>query len=137
ANCPASMRTPMPSADMVWGGRTVEFQHEDQRLWFERMRDKGWSCPDWPVEYGGGVLNPPQLAVLEAAMRRLHCRPPQINLGIWVLGPVLLELASEEQKQRFLPPMARGEIRWCKGFPSPMRAPTWPVCAPRPSSMAT
>src|SRR5690606_41029773 len=54
SNCPPSMRTPMPSDEIVWGGRTVEFKHEDQRLWFERMRDKGWFCPDWPVEYGGG-----------------------------------------------------------------------------------
>src|SRR5690554_7501799 len=53
-------------------------------------------------------------AILDAEMRRLHCRPPQINLGIWMLGPVLLEFATEEQKQRFLPPMARGEIRWCQ-----------------------
>lgn len=119
ANCPASMRTPMPSDEMVWGGRTVEFKHEDQRLWFERMRDKGWFCPDWPQEYGGGGLNPQQVAILEAEMRRLHCRPPQINLGIWMLGPVLLEFASEEQKQQFLPPMTRGEIRWCQGFSEP------------------
>ena len=119
SNCPASMRTPMPSDEMVWGGRVVEFKHEDQRLWFERMRDRGWFCPDWPVEYGGGGLNPQQLAILEAEMRRLHCRPPQINLGIWMLGPVLLEFASAEQKQRFLPPMARGDIRWCQGFSVP------------------
>ncbi|MDY3197462.1 MAG: acyl-CoA dehydrogenase family protein [Pseudomonadaceae bacterium] len=119
SNCPPSMRTPMPSDEIVWGGRTVEFKHEDQRLWFERMRDKGWFCPDWPVEYGGGGLNPQQAAILDAEMRRLHCRPPQINLGIWMLGPVLLEFATEEQKQRFLPPMARGEIRWCQGFSEP------------------
>lgn len=119
ANCPASMRTAMPSDEMVWGGRTVEFKNEDQRLWFERMRDRGWFCPDWPTEYGGGGLSPQQLSVLEAEMRRLRCRPPQINLGIWMLGPVLLEYASEEQKQQFLPPMARGEIRWCQGFSEP------------------
>ncbi|AQZ96498.1 acyl-CoA dehydrogenase family protein [Halopseudomonas phragmitis] len=119
ANCPASMRTAMPSDEMVWGGRNLEFKHEDQRLWFERMRDKGWFCPDWPSEYGGGGLDHQHLAILEAEMRRLRCRPPQINLGIWMLGPVLLEYASEEQKQRFLPPMARGEVRWCQGFSEP------------------
>ena len=119
ANCPASMRTPMPSDEMVWGGRSVDFKHEDQQLWFNRMRDKQWFCPEWPVEYGGGGLSAQQLSILEAEMRRLQCRPPQINLGIWMLGPVLLEFASEEQKQRFLPPMARGEIRWCQGFSEP------------------
>lgn len=119
ANCPPSMRTPTPEGELVWGGSKVEFHNEDQRLWFERMRDKGWFCPDWPVEYGGGGLSPAQLAVLESEMRRLKCRPPQINLGIWMLGPVLLEYGSEQQKRDLLTPMARGEVRWCQGFSEP------------------
>ncbi|WP_416138877.1 acyl-CoA dehydrogenase family protein [Halomonas sp. HK25] len=119
ANCPESMRTPMPENEMVWGGSQVEFVSQDQRLWFERMRDRGWFCPDWPIEYGGSGLNAEEAAVLEAEMRRLRCRPPQINLGIWMLGPLLLEHGSEEQKRRLLPPMARGEVRWCQGFSEP------------------
>ncbi len=119
ANCPPSMRTPTPEGELVWGGSKVEFHNEDQRLWFERMRDKGWFCPDWPTEYGGGGLSPAELAVLESELRRLKCRPPQINLGIWMLGPVLLEYGSEQQKRDLLTPMARGEIRWCQGFSEP------------------
>ena len=119
ANCPPSQRTPTPEGELVWGGSQVEFSSEDQRLWFERMRDKGWFCPDWPTEYGGGGLSPAQVAVLESELRRLKCRPPQINLGIWMLGPVLLEYGSEQQKRDLLTPMARGEIRWCQGFSEP------------------
>ena len=118
-NCPISMRGLMPADEMVWGGREIEFKNEDQKLWFERMRDKGWFCPNWPVEYGGGGLNPEQTTVLETEMRKLRCRPPQINLGIWMLGPVLLEFGTEEQKRELLPPMARGEVRWCQGFSEP------------------
>lgn len=119
ANCPHSLRTPTPEGELVWGGSKIEFSSEDQRLWFERMRDKGWFCPDWPTEYGGGGLSPAELAVLESELRRLKCRPPQINLGIWMLGPVLLEYGSEQQKRDLLTPMARGEIRWCQGFSEP------------------
>ncbi|WP_048307054.1 acyl-CoA dehydrogenase family protein [Halomonas sp. PR-M31] len=119
ANCPPSLRTPTPEDEMVWGGSNVGFKTEDQRLWFERMRDKGWFCPDWPKEYGGGGLSRQEVAILEAEQRRLRCRPPQINLGIWMLGPVLLEYGSEEQKKRLLPPMTRGEVRWCQGFSEP------------------
>ena len=119
ANCPQSMRTPMPDGDLVWGGRTVEFKTEDQRLWFERMRDKGWFCPDWPAEYGGGGLSAEQNAVLESEMRRLRCRSPQINLGVWMLGPVILEFGTEAQKRALLPPMTLGQIRWCQGFSEP------------------
>ena len=119
ANCPLSLRTPTPEGELVWGGSKIEFSSEDQRLWFERMRDKGWFCPDWPREYGGGGLSPAELAVLESELRRLKCRPAQINLGIWMLGPVLLEYGSEQQKRDLLTPMARGEIRWCQGFSEP------------------
>lgn len=119
ANCPPSMRTPIPDGELVWGGSKVEFVNQDQEQWFNAMRDKGWFCPAWPAEYGGGGLDPSQLKVLETEMRRLGCRPPQINLGIWMLGPVLLEHGTEEQKQRLLTPMTRGEVRWCQGFSEP------------------
>ena len=56
ANCPPEMRKPATSdGDVFWGGRNAKFSSEPQRVWFERMRDKGWTVPDWPREYGGGV----------------------------------------------------------------------------------
>ena len=49
ANCPPEMRRPMTSdADTFWGGRNTKFSSEPQRVWFERMRDKGWTVPHWP-----------------------------------------------------------------------------------------
>jgi len=119
ANCPPSLRTATPEGELVWGGRQVSFPSDDARVWFERMRDKGWFCPQWPSEYGGGGLSAEYNAVLESELRRLKCRPAQINLGIWMLGPVLLEFGSEAQKQALLPPMCRGEVRWCQGFSEP------------------
>ena len=118
-NCPASMRTPIVGDEMVWGGSSVEFKTEDQRLWFERMREKRWLAPDWPREYGGGGLSPQQMRVLESEMRRLGCRQPQYNLGMWMLAPVLLELGTHEQKKEHLVPMAEGRCRWCQGFSEP------------------
>jgi acyl-CoA dehydrogenase len=40
-------------------------------------------------------------------------------MGIWMLGPVLLKYATEEQKREHLPPMVRGEVRWCQGYSEP------------------
>lgn len=119
ANCPTSLRTPTPDGELIWGGKNVNFTFDDQRLWFERMRDKNWFCPTWAKEYGGAGLSSKQNSVLESEMRKLKCRPPQINLGIWMLGPVLLEHGTEQQKQQFLTPMAQGEVRWCQGFSEP------------------
>jgi alkylation response protein AidB-like acyl-CoA dehydrogenase len=119
ANCPASLRTPITSAEMVWGGSQLAFANEDQRLWFERMRERGWFAPGWPAELGGGGLNARQARIVEEEMARLGCRQPQYNLGIWMLGPVLLELGTEEQKREHLIPMMQGRQRWCQGFSEP------------------
>jgi len=118
-NCPPLMRTPTPDGERFWGGRNIEFSHPEQKQWFERMRDKGWFCPDWPTAYGGGGLNAQEVSALESELRRLKCRPAQINLGIWMLGPVLLEFGTEEQKKALLIPMARGGVGWCQGFSEP------------------
>lgn len=119
ANCPASMRQPIVADEMVWGGSQIEFKSADQQLWFERMRERGWFAPGWPVEYGGGGLNRREERVLEEEMRRLGCRQPQYNLGLWMLAPVLLAHGTHEQKLEHLMPMAKGKRRWCQGFSEP------------------
>ena len=119
ANCPASMRQPLTQEQIVWSGSQVKFANDDQRVRFERMRDRGWFAPDWPAELGGGGLTPKQVRIVEEEMLRLGCRPPQFNLGVWMLGPVLLELGTEEQKREHLPPMTQGRMRWCQGFSEP------------------
>ena len=119
ANCPPSMRTPMGEAEIVWGGRNARFSHPDARLWLERMAQKGWTAPTWPLDYGGGGLSGEQNAILQQELRRLQCRPALQSFGLWMLGPVLLEFANEAQKQTHLPPIVRGEIRWCQGYSEP------------------
>jgi len=57
--------------------------------------------------------------VLQQELGRLRARPPLSSFGIWMLGPALLEFASEEQKRHYLPQIARGEIRWCQGYSEP------------------
>jgi len=118
-NCPASMRLPITAEQMVWGGSRLHFDTDDQRLWFERMGARGWFAPGWPKEYGGAGLDADQVRVLEEEMTALGCRQPQFNLGVWMLGPVLLEVGSEAQKREHLIPMTQGRVRWCQGFSEP------------------
>src|SRR5215218_7830031 len=99
ANCPASMRTPMPDDEVVWGGRNPVFRHDDQRIWLERMAARGWTAPGWPRDYGGGGLSPEEVTVLEEEMRALCCRPPLFSFGLTMLGPVLLEYGTEAQRR--------------------------------------
>jgi alkylation response protein AidB-like acyl-CoA dehydrogenase len=119
ANCPPSMRTPMPDDEVVWGGRNATFKNPDSKLWLERMAARGWTVPTWPKQYGGDGLSAAEARVLEEELRRLNCRSPLQSFGIWMLGPVLLEEGTEAQKQEHLPKIARGEIRWCQGYSEP------------------
>ena len=120
ANCPPEMRTPMKSEDdMPWGGRNFRFKSDAQRVWMQRMAERGWTVPTWPAEYGGGGLSGAQAKVLQQEMRALNCRVPLSSFGIWMLGPALLKFGSHEQKLEHLPKIARGEIRWCQGYSEP------------------
>jgi alkylation response protein AidB-like acyl-CoA dehydrogenase len=88
-------------------------------VWLARAAERGIIAPTWPREYGGAGLTRDEERVLDREMARLGCRPPLKSLGVWMLGPTLLEMASEEQKREHLPKMARGETRWCQGFSEP------------------
>ena len=119
ANCPASMRTPMPEDETPWGGRNAKWKNPDSRVWLDRMASRGWTAPVWPKEYGGGGLTKEEHLVLRQEMRRIKAREPLSSFGLWMLGPALLEFANEEQKREHLPRIVRGEIRWCQGYSEP------------------
>ena len=118
-NCPASMRTHTPENEVIWGGRNQQWANPDSKLWLERMAERGWTVPRWPKEYGGGGLTADQDKIFQEEMRLINARLPVQSFGIWMLGPALLEFASEEQKLHYLPQIARGEIRWCQGYSEP------------------
>jgi acyl-CoA dehydrogenase len=85
----------------------------------ERMAERGWTVPDWPSEYGGGGLSPAEAKMLRQELARIGARNPLYSFGISMLGPALLKYGNEAQKKRFLPEIARGEIRWCQGYSEP------------------
>lgn len=118
-NCPASQRLPMKAEEQYWGGRRGAFASDDARLWFERMRDQGWIVPEWPAAYGGADLSPQQAKIITEEMKKIHARKPIFGLGLWMLGPALLEYGTEEQKQKHLRAIVNGETRWCQGYSEP------------------
>ncbi len=119
-NCPQSMRESIKGfEDLYNGGRNPEIQHPDQKLWCERMAERGWTVPHWPREYGGGGLDKEEVKVLRQEMARINARTPLDSFGISMLGPALLQFGTEEQKLDHLPKIARGEIRWCQGYSEP------------------
>jgi len=121
SNCPPEMRKPVRSdKDVCWGGRRYDpAANPPQAAWLKAMGERGWTVPDWPTTYGGGGLSPAETKVLREEMRSLGARNPLNSFGISMLGPALLKYGTEEQKLEYLPPIARGEIRWCQGYSEP------------------
>jgi len=91
----------------------------DGKLWKQRMADKGWGAPTWPTEYGGGGLTGAQARVLQQEMNRIGADNPVAGMGTSMFGPTLLEYGTEAQKKRHIPPIVRGELRWCQGYSEP------------------
>jgi len=109
----------MVQEEVVWGGRNAEFANSDSEIWLQRMAEKGWTCPTWPAQYGGGGLDKDQTIVLGEELARINARPALTSFGISMLGPVLLEYGNHQQKQEHIPKIVRGEIRWCQGYSEP------------------
>ncbi len=118
-NCPASMRTPMAEDETPWGGRQAKWKNPESKTWLNRMAARGWTTPTWPTEYGGGGLTPAFARILGQEMARINARTPLFSFGVWMLGPVLMEYATDAQKREHLPKISRGEIRWCQGYSEP------------------
>jgi len=91
----------------------------DAKLWRERMGAKGWGTPTWPKEYGGGGLSRAEARVLAEEMAKIGARNPIGGMGVMMFGPTLLEVGTEAQKRQHIPPICRGELRWCQGYSEP------------------
>ena len=114
-NCPQGARGP---GQIPVGSSKIELE-PDVALWLERMAERGWTAPTWPKEYGGGGLSPQQAKVLYEEMAHIKARSPLMGMGTSMIGPTLLEYGTEEQKQRHVPKIARGEVQWCQGYSEP------------------
>jgi alkylation response protein AidB-like acyl-CoA dehydrogenase len=91
----------------------------EHEAWRKAMGEKGWGTPTWPKQYGGGGLSAAEARVIQQELGRAGAYNPIGGMGVMMLGPTLLEYATEEQKQRHIPPIVRGEITWCQGFSEP------------------
>jgi alkylation response protein AidB-like acyl-CoA dehydrogenase len=115
-NFPSSLKGKDNAMSAVEGPTAETPEHT---AWRKAMGEKGWGVPTWPKQYGGGGLNREQAKVLAEEMARAGAWNPIGGMGVMMFGPTLLEYGSEAQKQEHIPPIARGEIRWCQGYSEP------------------
>ncbi|HLI66356.1 MAG TPA: acyl-CoA dehydrogenase family protein [Caulobacteraceae bacterium] len=106
-------------------GKGIDFEGAggstgDAELWRQRVGDKGWTTPTWPKAYGGGGLSTREARVLQQEMAKVGAyNPAAAGMGITMIGPTILDYGTEEQKKEHIPPIVKGEVRWCVGYSEP------------------
>ena len=103
-------------------GETEASLGEDLQTWRARLADKGWGAPTWPTQYGGAGLSHPEAKVVGQEIAKaggFNPIPLLAGMGVTMVGPTVLEYGTDDQKQRHLPGIASGEIRWCLGLSEP------------------
>ncbi len=89
-----------------------------RRAWERRLGEHGWIGIGWPAPYGRDLPVMQQVVFHEEYAKAAG--PNRVNhMGEDLLAPTLVSLGTEEQKQRFLPPIAAGDELWCQGYSEP------------------
>jgi len=87
--------------------------------WQRRLHEGGWAGVHWPTEYGGRGASLMQSAIFFEEMGRARAPLPANVLGLLLGGPTLMVWGTDEQKERYLPPILSAEEIWCQGFSEP------------------
>ncbi len=112
ANLPMGYGTPDYAPD---GGDDRPFMER----WRASMVERRWITPHWPREYGGAGLSTLEQFIFNEEMAKSRAPMGLGGAGAGLIGPTLILFGTEEQKARFLPPIARGEMSWCQGYSEP------------------
>jgi alkylation response protein AidB-like acyl-CoA dehydrogenase len=87
--------------------------------WERQLASGNWGMVTWPESYGGRGLDLIEWLIFEEEYWGAGA-PLRVNQnGIFLLGPTIMEYGTDEQKARFLPPMAAGEVIWAQAWSEP------------------
>ena len=89
------------------------------KKWQATKFDAGWACLTWPKEYGGQGLGRMEQVIWNQEEGRQGAVADIYLIGHGMLGPTIMAHGTEEQKERFVRPMARGQEVWCQLFSEP------------------
>ena len=87
--------------------------------WERALGAERWSCIGWPEQYGGRNASLAEQVIFAEEYARAGAPGRVGHMGIELAGPTILTFSTAAQKQRFLPPIARGEEYWCQGYSEP------------------
>ena len=87
--------------------------------WERTLASGNWGMVTWPEAYGGRGLDLIRWLIFEEEYFRAGAPLRANQNGIFLLGPTVMEYGTDEQKARFLTPMARGEVIWAQAWSEP------------------
>jgi alkylation response protein AidB-like acyl-CoA dehydrogenase len=85
--------------------------------YIRQMGHDGWLGLGWPEEYGGMARGPIDQMVFVEESHWAGVPLPLLTLNS--VGPTIMTLGTEEQKQRLLPGILRGEVHFSIGYTEP------------------
>ncbi len=89
------------------------------KAWQKKKADGGFACLTWPKDYGGRSATPIQRVIWDQEEGKYGALSGPFAIGQGMCGPTVMAYATEEQKRRYLPPLASGEEVWCQMFSEP------------------
>ena len=87
--------------------------------WQKKKYGAGWAMIHWPKEFGGIGATPIERIIWAQEESKFNVPKGVYEIGLGMAGPVMMEYATDEQKERYLPPMAEGKEIWCQLFSEP------------------
>ena len=87
--------------------------------WQKLKADAGWAGITWPKKFGGRGGNIMQQVIWGQEEAKFETPPNIFMIGIGMAGPTIQAHGTNEQKERYLKPMLRGEEVWCQLFSEP------------------
>ncbi|KPK17870.1 MAG: acyl-CoA dehydrogenase [Myxococcales bacterium SG8_38] len=87
--------------------------------WERKLFDAGWAAVSWPTQYGGREASLVEWLIFEEEYYLAGAPNRVTQNGIFLLAPTLFEFGTEEQKERILRPMARGDVTWAQAWSEP------------------
>lgn len=110
---------PTPAIREAGRKTTSVFAPFDQCMeWHRILYEKGWAAPHWPKEHGGTGWSVEQRFIFAEEYRKADL-PPLLPQGLGMVGPLLIDLGTQEQRDRYLPGILKGEDFWAQGYSEP------------------
>jgi alkylation response protein AidB-like acyl-CoA dehydrogenase len=109
-------KVPVRLSAKVKAGKRIT--KEDYELWHSILNERGWLAVHWPAEHGGTGWTPIQKHIFDEECVAAGT-PRIIAFGLSMLGPVLIQFASDEHKQEYLPRILNGDDWWAQGYSEP------------------